>query len=354
VATKNLVVRAGARATERLRAEGFHPGLFGTLVGASGGAKWLVLRHIDQVLIKRVIRPRTTPLDTVGSSIGSFRHACFAQTEPEAALARFEDAYVEQAYEGTKQPSKEMISRVSDEILGILLGETGAEEICKNSLIRSHIIAARLRRDRGRDRGLRFQLQLGAAAALNTVSRNLLGRSFDRILFHSGEPGVHFDDFKTLEFRLTPERTQHALLSSGSIPLLMAGVRSTPGVPGTLFDGGIIDYHFDFEFKRRDGLTLFPHFFDRITPGWFDKPFSRRIPTPEALSDVLFIAPSDEFNASLPGGKVPDRNDFLELGTSERIQRWRGIIEQCRVLGDEFEELIESKQLTQVLQPLPR
>jgi hypothetical protein len=354
VVTPNLVVRAGARATERLRAEGFHPDLFGTLVGASGGAKWLVLRHLDQVLIERLIRPRATPLDTVGSSIGSFRHACFAQADPVSALSRFEDAYIEQAYEGTTQPSQEIISQVSNEILEILLGPSGAAEICGNSLIRSHIISARFRRDRGRDRGLAFKAQLGVAAALNTLSRRFLGLSFERILFHCDEPSIRFKDFETRAFQLTPERVRHALLSSGSIPLLMAGVRSTPGVPGTLFDGGIIDYHFDFEFQRREGLTLFPHFFDRITPGWLDKPFSWRRPSFEALSDVVFIAPSDAFVAKLPGGKVPDRNDFLELGTSERIKRWRGIVEQCRVLGDEFEELIESKRLGEVVQPLPR
>ena len=94
----NLVIRAGAHAMERLRAEGFHADLFGTLVGASGGPKWLVLRHVDTVLIDRVVRPRSQPLDLLGSSIGSFRHACFAQSDPHVALACFEPAYVEQSY----------------------------------------------------------------------------------------------------------------------------------------------------------------------------------------------------------------------------------------------------------------
>ncbi len=67
----------------------------------------------------------------------------------------------------------------------------------------------------------------------------------------------------------------------------MAGVRSTPSLPGTLFDGGIIDYHFDFSYGRRKGLVLFPHFFDRITPGWFDKPLRWRKPSARDLNDLL-------------------------------------------------------------------
>ena len=93
------MIRAGPRAAERLRSEGFHPDLFGTLVGASGGPKWLVLRHLDTVLLDRVVLPRTTSLELLGSSIGSFRHACYAQSDPHVSLACFEPAYVEQSFE---------------------------------------------------------------------------------------------------------------------------------------------------------------------------------------------------------------------------------------------------------------
>ena len=352
----NLVIRAGARATERLRAEGFHPDLFGTLVGASGGPKWLVLRHLDSLLVDRVIAPRSQPLDTLGSSIGSFRHACFAQQDPQAALARLETGYIEQSYDETAldrrgMPSMEAISVESDRILGVVLGEKGAHEICSHPLLRSHIVAARLRNDRGRDRGPAFYAQIGAAALANAFSRKALGRSFERLLFQTDDGSIRYHDLPTTPVPLTPERVQHALLASGSIPLVMQGVSATPGVQGTLFDGGIIDYHFDFEFKRRDALVLFPHFFDRITPGWFDKPLKWRRPSPDALSDVVMIAPSDDFVAGLPGGKVPDRDDFLEFGSQERIDRWRGIVESCRVLASEFEDLIDTQRLADRVVP---
>jgi len=349
--TRNLVVRAGPRASDRLRAEGFHPDLFSTLVGASGGPKWLVLRPIDDVLAERLIAPRTTPIDTLGSSIGSFRHACHAQSDPKAALARFEDGYIEQRYESAGQPSMEEISDESDRILSLFLGEKGAEEIASNDRVRSHFVAARLIRDRGLDRGLGFQLQLAAAALQNGGARRYLGRAFERILFGPAESSIAYHDFRTTRYELEATRVQHALLASGSIPLVMRGVRETPGVPGVLFDGGIVDYHFDFEFERRDGLVLFAHFFDRIVPGWFDKPLKWRRPDAAALDDVVMLAPSDEFVARLPGRKVPDRNDFLNLPTNERIRQWRRIVDDCRSLADELIDLIDGNGWSEAIQP---
>ena len=356
---RNLVIRAGARAAERLREEGFHADLFGTLVGASGGPKWLVLRHLDALLIDRVITPRSTPLDLIGSSIGSFRHACFAQSDPQVALACFEPAYVEQAYaeedlDKKGLPHKEAITRESDHILGVVLGEKGADEICSHPLLHTHIVAARLARDRGLDRGARFQWQVGSAAIANALSRRRLGRHVERYVFRTARTPLAYDDLPTRDVALTPDRVQKALLSSGSIPFLMQGVTGVPGVDGTFFDGGIIDYHFDFSFARREGLVLFPHFFDRITPGWFDKPWKRRRPTAAALDDVVMIAPSDAFVASLPGGKVPDRDDFLDLGPAERVARWYDVIERCRALADELGEAIESGRLAERIEPFPR
>jgi len=273
--SRNLIVRAGARAVERLRAEGFHPELFDTLVGASGGPKWLVLRHLDEILIERLILPRSKPLDALGSSIGSFRHACFAQEAPQTALSRFADGYVDQAYTG--RPTMEEISRESERILSHFLGEAGSAEIVANEKIRSHIIAARLRQDRGLDRGLVFQGQLATAATLNLFSRRLLGRSFSRILFEPDNPeeaSIEFHDFETVRTPLSEQNLQHALLASGSIPLVMAGVRSPPELTGTLFDGGILDYHFDF--RRRKGLVLFPLESDIASKSGTNRPLSTR------------------------------------------------------------------------------
>jgi hypothetical protein len=306
-------------------------------------------------LIDRLILERTDPIATLGSSIGSFRHACFAQTDPHAALARFTEGYVGQAY--SNRPTMEDISTESDRILGHFLGPSGSREIVDNKLVRNHIVAARLRNDRGYDRGIPFQLQLAAAAGRNLLSRRRLQKSFSRVLFQPEQTSIEFRDFQTLATTLSSENLQHALLASGSIPMVMAGVRSLPEVAQTLFDGGIIDYHFDFTFKRRrspdqrEGLVLFPHFFDRITPGWFDKPLRWRKPSAEAVSNVVMIAPSETFVKGLPGGKVPDRNDFLEMKTTDRFQRWRRVMDECHALADELNDLFDGKNLADRIEP---
>ena len=64
-------------------------------------------------------------------------------------------------------------------------------------------------------------------------------------------------------------------------------------------------------------MVLYPHFGPHVVPGWLDKPWKRRHAATEALSRVLLLAPRDEWVASLPGGKLPDRRDFKTWGDDE-------------------------------------
>ena len=151
---------------------------------------------------------------------------------------------------------------------------------------------------------------------------------------------------------LTAGNVACALTASGSIPLVMEGVRNIEGAPsGVYCDGGIIDYHFDFRFGAPEGLILYPHFFDRITPGWFDKSLRYRRPRSSDLDRVVMISPSPSFVAALPGGRVPDRNDFREYATQDRIRIWRGVVDACGRLADELAELIDRGTLAEVAQP---
>jgi hypothetical protein len=349
---KNLVVRAGPTAARRLREEGFHPDLFTTIVGASGGPKWLVLRALDDFFADRLIEGRSRPIDAVGSSIGSFRHACLGQSEPKAALERFAEGYVEQRY-ADRKPAPDTITSESRRILHEMLGEKGADEVARNEVLRSHIIATRMRGGSHIDRGLPFQLRLAVAACANAFSRRTLGRFFERGVFGPAQSAIRFSDYPTLTQKLDAASVSEALVASGSIPGLMAGVPKVGEAEGVWFDGGVLDYHFDFEFDRGDGLVLFPHFFDRITPGWFDKPLRWRRPAATALHDVVMIAPSDEFVATLPGAHVPDRNDFVDLATDDRIRQWRAVLARCESLVDELCDMVDGGGFAAAIRPFP-
>ena len=101
--------------------------------------------------------------------------------------------------------------------------------------------------------------------------------------------------------KLSEANFKQALLSSGSIPIVMEGVSDIDGIEGTFRDGGIIDYHLDIPFlpSEDDGLVLFPHFYQHITPGWFDKHLKRKA-NPKHMENVVLVSPSQAFVESLP------------------------------------------------------
>ena len=82
---RNLRFKAGKEAFDSVRREGFAPDRIGTIAGASGGAKWLVLSQLDRVIFDRILPRLRAPVHLLGSSIGAWRFACYAQADPLAA-----------------------------------------------------------------------------------------------------------------------------------------------------------------------------------------------------------------------------------------------------------------------------
>jgi hypothetical protein len=135
--------------------------------------------------------------------------------------------------------------------------------------------------------------------------------------------------------------------------LVLTGLRDIDRAePGVYRDGGVIDYHLDLPHSHQDRLTLFPHFFDRIVPGWFDKRLTWRKPLPLHIDRTVLVSPSLAFVQRLPGQKIPDRTDFKYYSPLERIRAWKDVVSECQVLADEFQEVIEKEQLAARLQPL--
>ena len=155
---------------------------------------------------------------------------------------------------------------------------------------------------------------------------------------------------------LTAANTKKALLASGTIPLLMAGVASISGArPGTYWDGGMMDYHLNLPFAAgADDIVLFPHYMDRIIPGWLDKHLPWRKAAPENMDAVLLVAPSAEFVDRLPLKKIPDRTDFYRFKgrDDQRMAYWRTVAETSRQLADAFDAAVSAGTIREKVRPL--
>ncbi|MEP1469576.1 MAG: patatin-like phospholipase family protein [Halieaceae bacterium] len=341
MAYKALQVILGRVAAERIARDGWQADHFSLVVGASGGPKWFILSHLDRLLFGDFLQRGKAPLTTVGSSIGAWRNACFAMRDPAAAIARLEQGYLHQHYQG-----KPSAAEVSDTSLGTLhqvLGEDGIEQLVNNPRINTHIITARGRGPAGSTSTPVLAGGMGAAALGNAVNRKLLRHAFQRVVFHSKpkhNPELSFHDFHTRYVSLQQENLAAALHASGSIPFVLTGERDISGAPpGQYWDGGIIDYHFDLDQYHGDGLILYPHFRADITPGWFDKFLPWRKATIEDLDKLVLLCPSEAMVADLPHQKIPDRRDFTRLSHEERVIYWQTCVERNKALAEEFSAL---------------
>lgn len=354
----NLSLRAGPRAAEILRDGGLDVASIRILAGASGGPKWLVLSGMDLALA-RILKHRTTALLCVGSSIGAWRLAALAQQDADAAIRSFEERYIAQSYD--RRPHPHEVSAESRRVLNAYIRDQDIPFMLRHPFIRLGFIASRSRWPGSLDGTVPLVSHLMLAFLANTVHRSLLTAFFERTLFRVPDFDTRVLGSGALRPRavvLTPGNLLDALLASGSIPLVMEGVRhlaDTP--PGCYRDGGIIDYHMNPPFAvGADDIVFIPHFFERLTPGWFDQHLPWRRATARGLENTVLVAPSADFVASLPGAKVPDRSDFATFSgrDAERMATWRAVARRCRMLGDELEDLFQTPRDRLPILPLHR
>jgi hypothetical protein len=352
--TQNLVFRAGPGAIDIVRRNGFAPELVGTIAGASGGAKWLVLSQMDRVILDSIVPGLAGPVHMIGTSIGAWRFACYAQEDPLAAVERFETAYIEQSY--SESPDIHEITAKSREILGELLGPSGATDILDHPTLRTHIMAVRARHITAIEQEQTLAAAMLLAAGLNAFTRRSLGLFFERALFFDARdlpPFFDLEGFPMQRVMMRRNNLEDAIVATGSIPLVLSGVRDIEGaMPGVYRDGGVIDYHLDFPHSEPNRLALYPHFIDRIIPGWFDKRLGWRKPDPANIDRTILISPSPEFVARLPNGKIPDRTDFTAYAPGERIRIWREVVDSCERLAEELHDVLEKGQMEARLKPL--
>jgi len=341
-----LDIYAGNTALQKIKDKGFSPDIFNNFLGASGGPKWFVLYGLDKYLFGDFFADRTQPLNLVGSSAGAFRMACFAQENPVAALERLAKSYSETVYSKAAKPSE--ITDKARELLEGLFGEFGASEIINNSVFKAHFVVAKCNGLVASDNKLMLGLGLMLSIIRNTIGRSNLQGQYERYVFQNEASQLQMNDpdhISTKRLAFTESNIKDALLASGSIPMVMEGIKDIKGCEEGMYrDGGIVDYHFDVEF---DGLTLYPHFSANLKAGWFDKKLSRKVRAQHYDKTVL-ICPSQQFIDSLPYGKIPDRTDFTSLEPEQRLHYWKQVFLESGTLAEEFKLFYQNQNIEKI------
>jgi hypothetical protein len=344
---------AGKSALARIQSEGLKPEMFSAFLGASGGPKWFVLAGLDKVVFNDFMHKSGRHVDIIGSSAGAFRATCFAQSDPAAAITRLADRYSTVVY--SDKPTAKEITHKGRELLDYMMGENGVREVLNSASKSVHIVVARCHGLTTLEPKVQQFAGLALAAGRNAISRKKLGKSFTRVIFSSNKAGLAFSEkaaIKTEQGFLSQENFLRCLMASGSIPAVIEGVKDIAGVPNGMFrDGGIIDYHFDMKIETPD-LVLYPHFYSKVTPGWFDKSLKSRSCHPDSYDNVLLVAPSEEFVAQLPHGKIPDRKDFNEIPAQARIAYWTRVISESDRLAEHFLNVVAHSEPAQFIKPI--
>lgn len=345
---RSLQIFAGVRARAHLAAHGLRPVDVRAVAAAAGGPKGLVLTPIDRFLFGHWLAGDGPPVHLVGASIGAWRMACAGLPDPDAASARMARDYIGESYappKGQRQSTHNISQRFAALLEAQIAGHQSA--VLAHSRFRLHIVTSRGRHMLRRERRLTTGPGYAGAFLSNAVSRRWLGSWLERVVFSDAREAlpVPLDDLPTQRMPLSDANLLPSILASGSIPFWLDAVHDIPGAPrGAYWDGGITDYHLHWPWREiaatpaSGGLVLYPHFQPRLVPGWLDKGLRRRHrPTPW-LDNLIVLAPTPEWIATLPQGKLPDRTDFKSLAHDHagRMRIWSRAVAESQRLADEL------------------
>jgi hypothetical protein len=195
-------------------------------------------------------------------------------------------------------------------------------------------------------------MALGMGFIFNILKRSWLYSFFQRVIFYNSPLPPKFcldNGYRGEAIRLNAANFKSALMASASIPLVVSGIRDIYGAPKGIYrDGGIVDYHLNQKYaKGKEEVTLLFNHQKRVVPVWFEKRLGFKHTPAENLKNVLMVYPSEEFVGRLPGGKIPDREDFkIFLNDQDtRIGNWRKATKASAHFGELFLELVESGKI---------
>ncbi len=347
---QSLEIFAGSTAYQHIQKNGLKPSDITRIMGASGAAKWLTIAGLDMAIFGTWLSTAKHEINLFGTSIGAFKLAAAACDNPAAKLAHLAKlyaAYDDSDYLGTM---RDIITYSTWDMMAKILTPETPAQILNNPHYRFHCGAVR---PIGlfASQKLRHQtLALALAFARSPIRRDELQNICERVIFtdpRSTQALAHRDIYPTQNLPLTTENLIPAILSSGSMPLYMHPMQHASfGKPQTLYDGGMLDYHPvpDIFWKPDNGLTLYPHFYDRLKLRWFDKFYPWRRVNIQHLDKIILLHPSKAFVKSLPDGRIASRQDFRKYkkNPERRAKKWHEIVNRSHELGEAFLALIKS------------
>lgn len=337
---KSFSIKAGPTAMDHIREYGLKPEDISVIPAAAGGPKWIILHAFDKYLMSNWFSERTTPLHLVGASAGAWRMMCYATATPEKSLDRFLKSYVEQSY--PQWPKPEEVSSKMKEILDYSLAENGINEILHADNRFLNVITSETNFKIKESSS--YKLPFAKIVLKNFISRSWLKNELERVVFvnHPDNSNLFKVDgsIRSRFEQFTKETIMSALCATGTIPMLMNPVSDIAAPNRLLWDGALVDYHIALNYNT-EGLVFYPHFAERIIPGWFDKFVPWRKASSSVTNRMILIHPSKSFVESLPDQKIPDRKDFETYFDQKqtRISNWYEVAKRGAEIAEEFDEL---------------
>lgn len=359
---KALRIHAGPTARRHIGREGLRPQDICVVPAAAGGPKGLVLGPLDRFIFGRWLAQSDQPVHLVGASIGAWRMATACLDDAVAGFERLERDYISQDYELPPGRSRPTAAHVSERFGASLESFYGGRihEVLGQHRYRLHIVTSRGLHMLRREHGIATPLGYLGAFLSNALHRRAMGAWLERVVFSSPDGAAPARlpfataDFRTRQVALTETNFQAALQASCSIPFVLQAIHDIPGAPGGAYwDGGITDYHLHLDWRAcgSAGLVLYPHFQRAVVPGWLDKGLRWRHRATPFLDSTVVLAPDPAWIAALPGGKLPDRTDFVRYGTDlrARMAAWQAAVSASRQLAEEFAAWLERPAAADVL-----
>lgn len=346
---KSFRIKAGQSAINHIKQNGLSPHDIRVIPAAAGGPKWIILHALDKYLTQKWFTDPNRELHLVGASAGAWRMMCYAVDDPTTALDRFLQSYVEQSY--PTWPTGQEVSDKMEQIIRYSLGDDGIDQILSSSAKSLHIITSET--NFKQKEGSVYKTQFAQIALKNMLSRSLLNSHLKRVVFTNDikTKDLFVPDEISSRFELLDQNSIiKALKATGSIPMLMNPVTDIAAEGKMLWDGALVDYHIGLQYHST-GLIFYPHFANRIIPGWFDKFVPWRKATRAVTDKMIMIYPSPNFVASLPDQKIPDRKDFETHfdQNQKRVANWYEVAKRGEEIAEEFDGLWRSGRLIEVI-----